>query len=517
MKLTRSTYILGICSLLTIAITALKFFNPDLIHFNSGFVLVVLLTIFVREDIYTRFFAVVSIALIALSIVYSILYLDEQRVVADVLAVCVLVMSAFIVLHVKRLYRSIDVEKVQMNALYEFATEGIVLTNQKGEIVLVNPAALRLFKYEEGELLGKLVEVLIPGRFREGHIKYRESFHQAPSNRTMGHGRDLFAKDKFGKEFPVEVSLSYFKQKNEFYVIAFIVDITERKESERRLIEQKDQLEEVTRTIKKMNAELENKVEDRTLILKEALQELERSQKELSEALDKEKELSEIKSRFVSMASHEFRTPLSTVLSSASLISKYTKTEEQERRDKHIKRIKDSVKHLNDLLEDFLSLGKLEEGKVYTSIESFDVKEFLEDVTEEMKPILKPGQEIEVHHNGMGSFSTDKKLLKNVLINLISNAAKFSPEGSQIDVDAFLENKHMKVAIRDQGIGISEEDQQHLFSSFFRGKNALNIQGTGLGLHIVKRYLDLVDGKVHLQSNLGAGTTITIELPLLEA
>src|SRR5204863_5441778 len=140
---------------------------------------------------------------------------------------------------------------------------------------------------------------------------------------------------------------------------------------------QQKELERITNELKTLNTELEGKVEERTLILKEALQKLEESQKDLSEALDKEKQLSEIKSRFVSMASHEFRTPLSTVLSSASLLSKYTTTEEQEKRTRHVDKIKNSVKHLNDILEDFLSLGKLDEGKVETRCDEIDVPEFL--------------------------------------------------------------------------------------------------------------------------------------------
>ena len=174
----------------------------------------------------------------------------------------------------------------------------------------------------------------------------------------MGHGRDLYGKRKDNTDIPVEVSLSFYTRNEELFVIAFIVDITHRKKIESDILKQKKELENMANDMRRLNAELEAKVEQRTLILKEALQKLEESQQELSEALDKEKQLNEIKSSFVSLASHEFRTPLSTVLSSAALINKYTQNEDQGKRERHVKRIKDSVMHLNNLLEDFLFTGK---------------------------------------------------------------------------------------------------------------------------------------------------------------
>lgn len=414
---------------------------------------------------------------------------------------------------IKNIFQSGESEQRQVTALFEHATEGIVLTDEKGNIVLLNPAALRLFEYSREELLGQAVELLIPGRFHHSHTDYRKGFYQHPGNRTMGHGRDLFALKKDGREFPVEVSLSYYRERGRLFVIAFIVDITARKRSEQELVAQKAQLEKITNDIRRLNAELEGKVEERTLILREALQELERSQQELHEALDKERELSEIKSRFVSMASHEFRTPLSTVLSSAALLSRYTKEDQQSFRDRHIRKIKDSVKHLNDLLEDFLSLGKLEEGKVNAESAPFDVKEFLEETVEEMRSLAKEGQTIDCTFIGDTRFVSDKRLLKNILINLLGNAVKFSPEGDEISLHVAHNKVGLTLAVQDQGIGISPEDQQHLFSSFFRGGNALNIEGTGLGLHIVKRYVELLGGTIQVESTLDRGTTFTVSLP----
>ncbi len=404
-------------------------------------------------------------------------------------------------------------DKAHMTSLFENATEGIILTGPKGKIVLANPAAEKMFGYSESELIGQLIEVLIPEQIKSHHHKLREGFYEKPSNRVMGHGRDLYGKKKDGSNLPVEVSLSHYRKENELFVIAFIVDITRRKEIERDMIEQQKQLEKVSTEIRKLNVELEVKVEERTMILKEALQRLEQSQTELSEALDKERQLSEIKSRFVSMASHEFRTPLSTVLSSDPLLEKYKTTEEQEKRSRHIDKIKNSVRHLNDILEDFLSLGKLDEGKVESHAGDFELKTFMKDIIDEMQGLLKKDQQIKLNYEGDATIFSDKKLLKNILINLITNAIKFSGEGTKINMETKVDNESAVVAIADQGIGIAEDDQEHLFSSFFRGANAINIQGTGLGLHIVKRYIDLLGGSIQLKSELGQGTTITLTIP----
>jgi signal transduction histidine kinase len=257
-------------------------------------------------------------------------------------------------------------------------------------------------------------------------------------------------------------------------------------------------------------------VEERTVILREALMKLEQSQRELSEALDKERELSEIKSRFVSMASHEFRTPLSTILSSATLVTKYPSTEGQEKREKHIRRIKDSVNYLNELLEDFLSLGRLEEGKVTIHISSFNLREFFADIVDETRAIMKEGQDLKISYKGEEDFVTDKRMLKNILLNLLSNAAKFSDEGKRIWVDVSNNGSLLSVTVKDEGIGIPVEDLPHLFDTFFRGKNVSNIQGTGLGLPIIKRYLDLLQGDINVVSKFNEGSAFTVKLPSLK-
>jgi PAS domain S-box-containing protein len=401
-----------------------------------------------------------------------------------------------------------------LTSLFENATEGIILTNGTGHIILINPAAQRMFQYNSDEIIDQPIEILIPDNVKPYHQQLRKDFCDKPANRVMGHGRDLNGRRKDGTNIPLEVSLSHYRREDELFVIAFVVDISRRKEIEQNMIRQQKELERITNEIKIFNAKLEVKVEERTLILREALQRLEQSQKELSEALEKEKQLSEIKSRFVSMASHEFRTPLSTVLSSASLVSKYTTTEDQDKRTRHIDRIKASVKHLNDILEDFLSLGKLDEGKVRSQTSEFDLEEFITELIDEITGFLKKGQEIHFDYKGNKQVSSDKRLLKNILINLITNAIKFSDEDSSINISADINEMEAVISVCDQGIGIPEEDLKHMFSSFYRGANAMNIPGTGLGLHIVKRFLDLMSGRVEIRSKLGGGTTITITIPV---
>jgi PAS domain S-box-containing protein len=400
-----------------------------------------------------------------------------------------------------------------LSSLFEHSTEGIILTRGDGPVVLVNPAAERMFGYAADEIIGKPIERLIPQRYQTKHIKLREGFYNNPQNRVMGHGRDLYGRKKNGQEFPVEVSLSFYRKDDDLFVIAFIVDITQRKKTEQEILQQQKELQRMAASLQDLNRVLEQKVEERTTILKEALQKLEKSQAETQEALQKEKQLNEIKSRFMSIASHEFRTPLSTVLSSASLLSKYATTEEHLKRERHIEKIKSSVRSLNGILEDFLSLGKLEEGKITIHAEEFDIDEFMFLVVEEMNPLLKTNQHLSVNHRGLSKAVSDKRLIKNILINLITNAIKFSDEGTTVHVNVSVTRDATIFEVIDEGIGIPQDELDHLFSSFYRARNAVNIQGTGLGLHIVKRYLELLQANIDVETEVGKGSKFTIQIP----
>jgi signal transduction histidine kinase len=284
-------------------------------------------------------------------------------------------------------------------------------------------------------------------------------------------------------------------------VIAFIIDVTERKKVEEQ--------------IKRINTELEEKVDERTRVLKETMMELEASRKEFQEALEKEKELNDMKSRFVTMASHEFRTPLSTILSSVSLISKYKQEDENEKRQKHVERIKSAVTNMTLNLNDYLSAGKLEEGKVTNNPVQANVVAIVKEIASELSNLLKANQKIQYNHLGAEEIMIDKQFFRNIIINLLSNAIKFSPENSNIIINTKVGNDVFEITVKDSGIGIPEEEQKNLFDRFFRAKNASNIQGTGLGLNIVSKYIEELKGSIRFESELNKGTTFYITIPLI--
>lgn len=396
----------------------------------------------------------------------------------------------------------------RFEALFQNASLGMLVANEEGEIVLINNFVVSAFGYDNAaELIGKKVELLVPTRFHNHHVSYRESFNKNPQRRPMGAGRDLFGVKKTGKEFPVEISLSSYKNDEGFFVIGFISDITKRKEIEQSVFDQQNELAERNITIEKLNQELENKVIDRT-------KELQSAKDELTKALSKEKDLGDLKSRFVSMASHEFRTPLSTILSSASLLAKYSLTEEQDKRDRHIQRIKSSVNNLTNILNEFLSIGKIEDGMITVNTIVFNAKDLLISICNEMHGLLKTGQNIFYEHTGNTNIILDPSLLKNVLLNVLSNAIKFSGENSNIYFTGSVNENSFEITVRDEGIGMSEADQEHLFERFFRGSNAINIQGTGLGLHIVGKYMELMNGNIIIKSQLEKGTEIMLTFNL---
>jgi len=393
---------------------------------------------------------------------------------------------------------------MRLQSIIETAIDGIITIDDEGLIESVNPAAASQFQYLPKEIIGKNIKYLMPQPYRREHDQYLERYNKTREPRIIGIGREVIGLKKDGTTFPFNLAVSEVILHDRVVFTGIIHDLTDLKQAQNNLLE--------------LNESLEKKIAERTEELEEAVNglltannKLRSNELLLSNALEKEKELNELKSRFVSMASHEFRTPLSTILSSAALISRYQSSDQNEQRIKHVERIKSAVQNLTGILNDFLSLSKIEEGKEDINLSNIIVKDVCETVIQDVSGLLKEGQKVNYIPNEISVF-TDERILKNILFNLTSNAIKYSKPKGIITINVQQESNKITISVTDNGIGIPLEDQKHLFSRFFRASNVINIQGTGLGLNIVKRYLDLLDGSITFQSAEGIGTKFIVEL-----
>ena len=241
------------------------------------------------------------------------------------------------------------------------------------------------------------------------------------------------------------------------------------------------------------------------------------AENKIKNALQKEKELNELKTKFLSLVSHEFKTPLSGILTSVMLAGKYQTTEQQEKREKHFNTIRNKVHYLDNILNDFLSIERLESGKVNYKFTEFSLSKLINEVVYNANVTLKSGQEINYPQNMEDvMLRQDEKILELVLSNLLSNAIKYSPENSLISFDVKLDADRIRFEITDQGIGIPEKDQKHIFERYFRAENALLNQGTGIGLNIAKVHLENLGGSISFSSQENVGTTFIVELPIIK-
>ena len=394
--------------------------------------------------------------------------------------------------------------------LSEAISEGIVVVNQEQVIVATNNRANRLFRYEEDELKGQPLSVLIPEAFRKGHHKYVADYHNSREQKRMAEGRSLFGLRKTGEQFPLEVGLNPFVLYDNMYVLALVYDMTElrAKDSE----------------IRELNLHLEQKIKTRTQELRTTVAELKKEIKlrkeaeaKIKSALQKEKELNELKTKFLSLVSHEFKTPLSGILTSATLVGKYHDEEQQPKREKHLKTIIGEVRRLNGILNDFLSIERLEQGKEVYRKTRFSLSKLVNEVIYNANMTLKSGQKINYPQNVEDiSIYQDEKIVFLALTNLIYNAIKYSPEDSEIDLEVSLKDGKITFKVVDRGIGIPENDQKHIFERYFRAENVLLTQGTGIGLNIVKAHVENLGGQIYFDSELKKGSTFTMEFPVTE-
>lgn len=346
-----------------------------------------------------------------------------------------------------------------VNLFYESPIAIVISKLDTGVIIDCNKEFTKLFRFSKSELLGKTamqLGILVGDEERNAIVD--------PARPKNGvYEVEVPLKPKNSDPIWVSISMQRIQINDEDCLLSAILDMTVHKEAEQKI----------------------------------------------KQALDTEIELNKLKSNFVTLASHEFRTPLTAVLSSASLIERYADAENQDKITKHVSRIKAAVNLLTSVLNEFLSLSKIEEGRVEPKVESVNIREIVEAVCQNFRMFAKAGQKITYKHAGEENICSDPVLLGNILNNLLSNAVKYSPENSEILVSSDV-NSAVHVSVKDSGIGISKQDQAHLFQRFFRASNAGGIPGTGLGLHIMKHYVDLLNGVIDVKSEPGLGTEFNI-------
>ncbi|NLP58678.1 PAS domain-containing sensor histidine kinase [Lutibacter sp. B1] len=401
------------------------------------------------------------------------------------------------------------------DTLFEAIPEGAIIIDKKHTIVAANFSAEKMFGYKKGELNFKDLTVLIPKKYQEKYEKHFTFFLNNQKLRRKRNGLTLFGITKTKKIFPTQISLNPFSINKKTYAIALIADISARKETEKK--------------IEQLHSQLEKKIQLRTFELKNTIKQLKElnfnykkeivkrveAENKIKVALKKEIELNELKTKFLSLVSHEFKTPLSGILTSTFLLKKYQSGDQQDKRDKHIKTINDKVVYLNNILNDFLSIERLDSNKLNYKYTTFNLSKIINEVVYNSNMLLKSGQRITIPKDTDSYIlHQDEKILELALSNLIHNAIKYSPENTDINLELYTKNKNIVFKVIDKGIGIPEKDQKFVFNRYFRAENVLNTQGTGIGLNIVKSHLENIGGSISFTSKENKGSVFTIELPL---
>jgi PAS domain S-box-containing protein len=375
-----------------------------------------------------------------------------------------------------------------LKSIWNFAEAIIFFIDKEGLIKMFNPNAEKQLGYKAEEVIDKVNPILF---FDEEELDYLRLEFSTELNIDIKEGLSILtAKTDLGLENEFETELTR-KDGSKFPVVITLNKMGDYDSTSNENIEG--------------YIAICNNITNRKKV-----------EKELLKSLEKEKVLSDHKFKFLSLASHEFRTPLSVVLSSAFIISKYPKEEDHSKREKHIQRIISSVNILKDILNDFLSISKIEEGKMKVRNSSFDVNTHTNQIINELNGLLKNKQTITYNHQGETNMMFDAGMLKHIIINLLSNAIKFSTESSKITITSKKTARKFAFIVKDEGCGISKEDQKFLSDRFFRGSNATETQGTGLGLHIVDNYVKQMNGEMKFKSKLGVGTTVQLIFNELE-
>lgn len=385
-----------------------------------------------------------------------------------------------LLLALKRKTEALRASEEQFRTMITRNADGVVIIDHNRVIQFVNPAAESLMNCK-GEIL-------------QGEIWC--------SSLVVGKTTELDICSSYGKIVIVEIQLVEIKWEGKKAYLASLRDITTRKELE---IAQKQ-----------LNDELERRVEERTVELRVANAQLQVLELKLRQSLVQEKELNNFKSRIISSISHEYRTPLTTISSSAAILERYCHKMDMTPQVKHCRRIQSMVQHLTGLVDDVLFINKTEFDQLNFQPEPIDLVIFCTNLVDEIKSKTTDKHQILFSHEGdCKEFRSDPKLLRQMLTNLLSNAIKYSPQGGKVELNAKCHNNQVILEVTDEGIGIPKHDQRELFNSFSRGSNIGSIAGIGLGLSIVKSYVQQHQGKIVMDSEIGVGTRVNVSLPFV--
>ncbi|WP_010134514.1 PAS domain-containing sensor histidine kinase [Ochrovirga pacifica] len=368
---------------------------------------------------------------------------------------------------------------------------GVMLLSIDGKILDFNKACLYILDKESTDIKGKNFKELVPKELQFSYDLYIMNCERALK---------MNVRNKF--EFPVQTKEG---------------EITVEIECNKRFVSEEDQRTYMLMTLNDITKQKK---------IQEELETQKKSKQEVLDELKMQQELTEMKTRFVTVASHEFRTPMARVLSSIELIERYLKFDPRlwdnfQHKDKvqtHFSKIKSSINSLTATLNQFLSIGEWEEGKTEYREEDFDLERTILNCIKEVTPNLKEGQHILFDFKSdLKNVCLDQNVMRHILNNLLSNAIKYSPQNKNIHVISFVNDEEIFISIRDEGYGIPKEDQENLFRRFFRAKNATDFTGIGLGLNIVKKYVHLMDGKISFESYENKGTIFDITFPRRKA
>ncbi len=398
---------------------------------------------------------------------------------------------------------------------FDALIDGLCIANDEGRIVMNNSAFEDIFGLEPGEALGESVDMLIPEPYRTAHKHHFTSYFEHPKKFKKGKGREFYGLHKSGQILDLEIGLNFFEYEGKRYAKALISDIGSRKQIETQILESNRRLESEVDKRTHLLTEAVSKLERTNLLLKDEVKERIKAETKAKGAFKKEKELNQMQAKFLSMVSHEFKTPLSGILTSAGLIDKHNQQNPNERISKHVAIIKNLVLQLNDVLDDYLFLENSQTGRYKFTSSRFLFCDLIRQIVTDAEALLKPGQVIRTTFcQNPTVVVQDRKVVDIIIRNVLYNAIKYSPANSRIDVKVEVDDM-VRIDIRDEGIGIPEEAKKHIFNQFYRAKNVLHIQGTGIGLNIVRRHLRRMKGSIEIKSRENEGTEVSICMPIL--